>query len=115
MTDKNDLYIYQNRIFDVIIIISWILYFFIALRLSVKAPNYLDDLEYYIKIYVSLFLLIRFMPFRKVKFTELDRKIAFNAGIFLFSATTINTIIQSYIKNIQSYVLSNNNFNWLVK
>jgi hypothetical protein len=115
MTDKNDLYIYQNRIFDVIIIISWILYFFIALRLSVKAPDYLDDLEYYIKIYVSLFLLYRFMPFRKVSFTDLDKKIAFNAGIFLFTATTINSILITYIKNIKSYVLSSNNFNWIVK
>jgi hypothetical protein len=115
MTDKNDLYIYQNRIFDVIIIISWILYFFIALRLLVNAPDYLDDLEYYIKIYVSLFLLYRFMPFRKVSFTDLDKKIAFNAGIFLFTATTINSFLITYIKNIKSYVLSSNNFNWIVK
>jgi hypothetical protein len=115
MTDKNDLYIYQNRFFDIIIVISWILYFFIALRLSVNAPDYLDDLEYYIKIYVSLFLLYRFMPFRKVSFTDLDKKIAFNAGIFLFTATTINSILITYIKNIKSYVLSSNNFNWIVK
>ena len=114
MTNKNDLYIYQNRFFDIIIVISWILYFFIALRLSVKAPDYLDDLEYYIKIYVSLFLLYRFMPFRNVSFTDLDKKIAFNAGIFLFTATTINSILITYIKNIKSYVLSNNMFNWIL-
>ena len=114
MTYKNDLYIYQTRIFDIIIIISWILYLFIALRLSVKAPDYLDDLEYYIKIYVSLFLLYRFMPFRRIKFTDFDRKVAFNAGIFLFSATTINSILLRYIKEIKSYIISQNIFKWIV-
>jgi hypothetical protein len=115
MIENDKIYNIQNRFFDIIIILSWILYLLIALRLSVKAPDFLDDLEYYIKIYVSLFLLYRFMPFRKIKFTDLDRKIAFNAGIFLFSATTINSILLTYIKQIKSYVLSSNNFNWIVK
>ena len=114
MTDKNNLYNIQNRFFDIIIILSWILYLLIALRLSVKAPDFLDDLEYYIKIYVSLFLLYRFMPFRKIKFTDLDRKIAFNAGIFLFSATTINSILLTYIKQIKSYIISQNIFKWII-
>ena len=105
MTDKNDLYIIQNRFFDIIIVITWILYLGVALSLSVKAPQYLNDLEYYIKIYVSLFLLYRFNPFRKIKFTELDRKIAFNAGIFLFSATTINNILITYLKGIKTNFL----------
>ena len=115
MSEKYKIYNIQNGFFDIIIVVSWLLYLSVALSLSVKAPNYLDDLEYYIKIYVSLFLLYRFMPFRKVKFTELDRKIAFNAGIFLFSATTINNILLAYLKNVKSYILSKNAFNWLGK
>jgi hypothetical protein len=97
---KDDLYILQNRSFDIVILISWILYILIALNISVHAPDYLDDLEFYIKIYISLFLLYRFMPFRKIKFTDLDRKIAFNAGIFIFTATAIGSILQNYLKQV---------------
>lgn len=97
---KDDLYILQNRSFDIVILISWILYILIALNISVHAPNYLDDLEFYIKIYISLFLLYRFMPFRKIKFTDLDRKIAFNAGIFIFTATAIGSILQNYLQQV---------------
>jgi hypothetical protein len=97
---KDDLYILQNRSFDIVILISWILYILIALNISVHAPDYLDDLEFYIKIYISLFLLYRFMPFRKIKFTDLDRKIAFNAGIFIFTATAIGSILKNYLKQV---------------
>jgi len=97
---KDDLYILQNRSFDIVILISWILYIIIALNISVHAPDYLDDLEFYIKIYISLFLLYRFMPFRKIKFTDLDRKIAFNAGIFIFTATAIGSILQNYLQQV---------------
>ena len=97
---KDHLYIIQNRAFDLIILLTWFLYIIIALKLSVNAPDYLDDLEFYIKLYVGLFLLYRFNPFRKIKFTDLDRKMAFNAGIFIFTATAIGSILQNYLKQV---------------
>ena len=73
----------------------------IALGLSATAPKYLSFLDYYVKIYVSLFLILRFNPFRHVKFTSLDKKIAFSAGVFiLFATTSINQTLISYINNI---------------
>jgi hypothetical protein len=101
---KDDLYILQNRSFDIVILLSWILYILIALNISVHAPDYLDDLEFYIKIYISLFLLYRFMPFRKIKFTELDRKIAFNAGIFIFTATALGSILHKYLQQLHIFL-----------
>ena len=94
----------QSQLFDLIIIITWSLYIIIVLGLSANAPNYLDDLQYYVKIYVSLFLILRFNPFRHVKFTYLDAKIAFNAGIFLIMTTFIGSFIQKYILDIQTIV-----------
>jgi hypothetical protein len=96
----------QLKMFDLIVIITWILYIFIALGLSVKAPEYLDTLQYYVKVYVSLFLMYRFNPFRSVKFTNLDAKIAFTAGALLFTTTYINAIIQNYLQDI-SYFMKN--------
>lgn len=97
---------FQLKIFNIIVIATWSLYILIALGLSVKAPEYLDTLQYYVKIYVSLFLMYRFNPFRHIKFTNLDAKIAFTAGALLFTTTYINAIIQNYLQEI-SYFLKN--------
>lgn len=90
---------FQENIFDFTFLIIYILYFAIALGLSATAPKYLSFLDYYLKIYVSLFLIWRFNPFRHVKFTSFDKKIVFNAGIFvLFATTSINEILINYVK-----------------
>ena len=96
----------QNRAFDIFIFISWILYLAILFGVSVNAPSYLDSVDYYAKIYVSLFLLYRFNVFRKVTFTDLDRKIAFSAGVFLFATTALNQALTTYLDPIKSKVSS---------
>lgn len=91
----------QEHIFDFTFLIIYFLYFLIALGLSATAPKYLSFLDYYVKIYVSLFLILRFNPFRHVKFTSLDKKIAYNAGLFvLFATTSVNQILISYLKDL---------------
>ena len=59
---------FQNTAFDIIRALTWFLYIVILLVLSATAPQYLDDLNYYVQIYVSLFLVYRFNPFRHVQF-----------------------------------------------
>jgi hypothetical protein len=105
MLSKN-IYDVQNRAFDIFIYTSWILYFAILFGVSVNAPSYLDNVDYYAKLYVSLFLLYRFNVFRKITFTELDRKIAFSAGVFLFTTTALNQVLTQYLDPIKSKVSS---------
>ncbi len=100
------IYDVQNKAFDIFIYISWILYFAILFGVSVNAPTYLDTVDYYAKLYVSLFLLYRFNVFRKITFTELDRKIAFSAGVFLFATTALNQVLTQYLDPIKSKVSS---------
>jgi hypothetical protein len=96
----------QEHIFDFTFIIIYVLYFLIALGLSATAPKYLSFLDYYVKIYVSLFLIWSFNPFNKRrKFTSLDRKIALNAGIFvLFATTSLNQILIDFLKELKNYI-----------
>lgn len=103
---KLSLYDIQNKAFDYTIIISYILYFIIALGLSGSAPQYLHILDYWIKIYISLFLIYRFNFFQKIKFTDLDRKVAFSAGLFLFSTTIFGQILHTYFTNAKTLVKS---------
>jgi hypothetical protein len=84
---------------------NYLLYFIVAFGLSTTAPQYLSTLDYFIKLYVSLFLIYRFNPFRKVVFTDLDRKIAFSAGIFVFATTAINKILVSYLEGIKNFIV----------
>jgi len=101
---KNNLYHIQNTIFNYIIFISYFLYIIIALGISASAPQYLETIQYWVKIYISLFLIWRFNFFRKIQFTDLDRKVAFSAGLFLFTTTILNQILTNYLKEIKSFV-----------
>lgn len=99
-----NLYDFQFNLVTSITAITYTLYIVIALGISASAPRYLEDLVYYTKIYVSLFLIVRFNPFRSVKFTPLDAKIAFNAGMFLLFATIVNGILANYVNIIKNDV-----------
>jgi len=106
MVFNKDIHHLQLRAFTIIVYVTWILYISIALGLSAKAPQYLTDLQYYVKIYVSLFLIFRFNPFRRVKFTSLDAKIAFSAGLFLLATTAIDSVLKNYLNNIKHFFSS---------
>ena len=99
-----NLYLLQKHGFSVVIYLTWFLYFAILLGLSANAPQYLDDLQYYVKMYVSLFLIVRFNPFTRVRFNELDGKIAFSAGVFLLTTTAINSFLEMYLDKLKEYI-----------
>jgi hypothetical protein len=100
MAFNTELTKFQNRAYNLIMGITWLLYFTIAIGLSTNAPQYLGVLQSFTKMYISLFLIYRFNPFRRVKFTELDTKIAFGAGVFLLGTTAIDGILKYYLSNV---------------
>ena len=92
----------QNTIFNYVIFLSYFLYFIALFGISSTAHQYLETLQYFIKIYISIFLIIRFNVFRKITFNYLDQKIAFHAGIFLLATTIIQQIIDNYLTEIKN-------------
>lgn len=88
---------FQMKAFDAISIITVVLYIAIVFGLWSSAPEYLGDLQYYVKIYVALFLIYRFNPFRNVQFTSLDRRIAFSAGVFLLGTSLLQTLFPVFV------------------
>ncbi len=95
---------YQERIFNLFIYTSYFLIVVSALGLSESAPKYLANLDYYIRVYICLFLMWRFNPLRShYEFTDLDRKIAFSAGAFILTTTALNQYLEDfkiYIKKL---------------
>lgn len=96
----------HEKIFTAVLFISYILIFVSFFGLSNSAPEYLATLDYYIRVYTCLFLIWRFNPFRTLdKFTELDRKITFSAGLFILTTTALNNyvvMINDKVRNIVS-------------
>jgi hypothetical protein len=94
MENSKQIHKFQEYFFDIFVIVSYLLIFASSLGLSSVAPKYLDNLDYYIRFYICLFLLWRFNPLRStVVFTELDRKIAFSAGLFIITTTALNKYV----------------------
>ena len=92
----------QENLFIIFIYLSYALIIITSLGLSQTAPKYLEYLDYYIRIYICLFLIWRFNPLRKYyEFTNLDAKIAFSAGLFILTTTALNSYFVS-IKDIAS-------------
>jgi hypothetical protein len=92
------LYETNNFIFNIGITIIWILIFLSFVNFySDKTKMILSIVSYYIRIYVCVFLIVRFNPFytmftkKKFVFTDLDRKIAYSSGITILT-TDINLI-----------------------
>jgi hypothetical protein len=101
---------YQDKFFNFVIIILYLLVISSFLGIFDNAIHYFNDVDYYFKIYICLFLIWRFNPFRNLDtFTYLDRKIAFNAGILLFTTT----VLQSYIPYITNTVNKNKYVNYI--
>jgi hypothetical protein len=104
---KEKLYHFQNIFFNLFIITSYLLLFISLLGISQTASEYLDTLSYYIRIYICLFLIWRFNPLKtNYEFTDLDRKIAFSAGVFILSTTALNRYI-IYIQDKAKIVTDN--------
>ena len=95
---------YQEKIWDFVFYFSYFLYFLFVIGFANNAPEYLIPLNYCVQIYFSLFLLIRFNPFSKVKFTELDKKIAFTAGLFIISTSFLNKSMLDYVSEVKNLI-----------
>lgn len=97
---KSQLHRIQEILFNIFIVVTYFLIIISSFGISDSAQKYLKLLDYYVRIYVCLFLIWRFNPFRSYyEFTNLDRKIAFSAGLLILTTTALNEYLND-IKNI---------------
>jgi len=59
---------YYKRVFLTFNYLTYLLYFVVYFNIWQTAPVYLDNINFFLQIYVSLVLLYFFHPFRKIKF-----------------------------------------------
>ena len=105
---SKQLHNWQERLFDIFIYLSYFLIILSALGVSESAPKYLKSLDYYVRVYICLFLIWRFNPLRShYEFTNLDRKIAFSAGVFILTTTALNQYLDDFKDKIASTIKKN--------
>lgn len=73
------------------------LYVIIYLNIWNKAPQYLVSFDYILKLLVGSLLVYYYFPFNNTEYTKVHRDLAFSAGIFLITSTTLN----AFTKNIE--------------
>ena len=99
---KGLIYYIQNHAFNIFIVITWISVVTLSLGFTIINPEYVSMMTYYIKIYICLYLMYRFNRFRKVEFTELDRKIVFSAAVFIFTTTALDKYLQNNLLSVET-------------
>jgi hypothetical protein len=98
----NNLY---ERIFFGGLIFTYILITVTILGLGgEKSREHLSNLNYFMKIYVCVLILVRFNPLVDTHFTKFDKRLVFTSALFLLSTTTIEEII-AYVTKANPFIL----------
>jgi len=56
-------------------------------------PVHIRNIDFWAKVYTSVFLLWRFNPISPAKFTDFDRNVVFSAGVFMFTSTIVTEYV----------------------
>jgi hypothetical protein len=88
---------------------SFILYIIVLLGVGGFAPQYLEHLKSFLRIYIGSLLVIYYNPitYNERKFGEYDRQLVFSSGVFLLLSSTIIGSIESYLQSNAKMVISN--------
>lgn len=91
---------FSQKFYYVITISTWILYIIALTGVISFNPRYLSTLDTVTKMYIAVFLMLRFNPFIKTpEMSKFDKEIAWSAGVFLFLSSTITAAAKSYFKS----------------
>jgi hypothetical protein len=88
---------------------SFLLYIIVLLGVGGFAPQYLEYLKSFLRIYIGSLLVIYYNPitYKERKFGEFDRQLAFSSGVFLLLSSTIIGSMESYLQSNAKYIISN--------
>jgi hypothetical protein len=93
---------WHENLFLYLLYFSWLIFGIALFGISALAPQHLSMLKNILKIYISIFLIIKFNIYNKHNdyMNKFDKRIAFTSGVFLLLTTTITDIVEKYIRKI---------------
>jgi hypothetical protein len=99
-----DIWTFHTSTYLWLALIVHIVYVAVLVGLVETAPDYIHTLESYIKVYVALFLVLRFNKYTGTSnFTPLDRKIVFSAGLVVLSTSALGWLVDSYKNEVKMF------------
>ena len=97
-TFTNKVLSYYTYLFNFMLVSAYI-------GVGVSKPIWMTTIDYYLKIFISLFLLYRFNPFRQqIIMQELDRRVIFTGAVIIFTSTILNKILLTYSEKYKTYL-----------
>lgn len=89
----------ERNIYYGFLITLYILYFLAFFNLWNEAPDYIVYFDYFVKLIVSLILIVVFNPYYKIvdEKTSFHNEIAFTSGLFLLTTIGIMNIFERII------------------
>lgn len=95
LNTSKDIYTYLKYIFYILLIIT-------IFTTNQYAPQYLDEINTVIKLFICIFLIYRFNPyFGTDNFDEFDKTIVFDSAFYLLSTTLIINFIEIFKKRFK--------------
>ena len=94
--------IYEN-IYNYGRYILYLLYGLTIIGIWNSAPQYLKSVEYFYQIFIGLVLVYINNPFTNHKYRPIDKKIAFSAGFFLLTSTTLSAFLNRLQHPLEKY------------
>lgn len=88
--------------------LSFLLYIIVLLGIGGYAPQYLEQIKTFLRIYIGTLLVVTYNPFtyKDRHFGDFDRQLVFSSGIFLLLSSTIIGSIEQYLQNKTQYIIS---------
>ena len=70
------------------------MYFLVYFKLWKDAPQYLDDAQFYLKLFVGILIVYFFNPLTSNNnFTKFHKQVVFSAGLFLLTSLSLEGIL----------------------
>jgi len=80
----------HQRLYTYGLYTSYVLYAIVSLGLWSSGSEIVSSLDYLLNLYISIFLIYNFNPYRKTRVSEFGRGIAFSAGALLLITKVID-------------------------
>lgn len=98
----NFLDIIKKPIYIVCFTIIHLFYFAVFFKIISSTPEVITYLNIFIQIFISLFLILKFHPFRNHTLKPFDASIIFGSGIFLLTNLGFTELLRGYFTYLPS-------------
>ena len=102
----DDTFIFLGKYYYISVIILHVTYIFLFFGILSAYPSYLKPLTTAVELFIGVFLVWRFHPFRKHELRGYDTRVIFGSGLFLLTNVGFITFFQKHIETDIAYVLN---------